>query len=40
MTDFIQRQKERRKGHPESATPGDPYHVQIPNLDPIADAKK
>ena len=29
-----------RKGHPETAPPGDPSHMQTPNPDTIADAKK
>ena len=29
-----------RKGHPETAPPRDPSHLQTPNLDTIADAKK
>ena len=29
-----------RKGHPETAPPGDPSHTQTPNPDTIADAKK
>jgi hypothetical protein len=26
-----------RKGHPETAPPGDPSHIQTPNPDTIAD---
>ena len=29
-----------RTGHPETAPPGDPAHIQAPNPDYIADAKK
>ena len=29
-----------RKGHPETAPPGDPFHTQSPNEDTIVDAKK
>ena len=29
-----------RKGHPETAPPGDPSHIQTPNPETIADAKK
>ena len=29
-----------RKGHPETAPPGDPSHIQTPNPDTIVDAKK
>jgi hypothetical protein len=29
-----------RKGHAETAPPGDPSHMQTPNLDTVADAKK
>ena len=28
------------KGYLETAPPGDTYHMQTPNLDTIADAKK
>ena len=31
---------EGRKGHPETAPPGDPSHTQTPNTDIIVDAKK
>ena len=27
------------KGHPETAQPGDPSHMQLPNLITVADAK-
>jgi len=27
------------KGHPETSQPGDPSHMQIPNLENIVDAK-
>jgi hypothetical protein len=30
----------QRKFHPEPAPPGDPSHIQTPNPDTIADAKK
>jgi hypothetical protein len=30
----------KRKGHPETAPPGDPSHIQTPNPDTIVDAKK
>ena len=26
-------------GHPETAQPGDPSHMQLPNLITVADAK-
>jgi hypothetical protein len=29
-----------RKGHPETAPPGDPSHIQSPNPDAIVDAGK
>jgi hypothetical protein len=29
-----------KKGHPETASPGDPSHKQPPNPDPIAYANK
>jgi hypothetical protein len=29
-----------RKGHPEMDSPGDPSHIQTPNTDTTADAKK
>jgi hypothetical protein len=32
--------KDRRKGHPETAPPWDPSHLQTPKLDVIVDAKK
>jgi hypothetical protein len=32
--------KDRRKGHTETAPPGDLYHLLTPNPDNIADAKK
>jgi hypothetical protein len=28
------------KGHPETAPPGDPSHIQSPNLDVIMNARK
>jgi hypothetical protein len=28
------------KGHPETALPEDPSHIQSPNADTIVDAKK
>jgi hypothetical protein len=31
---------ETGKGHPETALPGDPSHIQTPNPDTIEDAKK
>jgi hypothetical protein len=31
---------ERKKGHPETAPPGDPSHIQTPNPDTIVDVKK
>jgi hypothetical protein len=40
---FLQGQgwsRDRRKGHPETALPRDPSHLQTPNPDTIADAKK
>jgi hypothetical protein len=39
----IQRQnveQRQRKGHPETALPGDPYHIQSPIPDTIVDANK
>jgi hypothetical protein len=33
-------QKEVRKGHPETAPPREPSHVQTTNPDTIAHAKK
>ena len=32
--------KDWRKGHPETAPPGDPSHTQFPNPDTIVDANK
>ena len=32
--------RDGRKGHPETTLPGDPSHIQTPNPDFIADAKK
>ena len=29
-----------RKGHPETAPPGDPPHIQSPNPDTVVNAKK
>jgi hypothetical protein len=29
-----------RKGHPETASPRDPSHIQTPNPDTILDARK
>jgi hypothetical protein len=29
-----------RKGHPETAPPGDPFYIQLPNPDTVVDAKK
>jgi hypothetical protein len=29
-----------RKGHPKTAPPGDPFHIQSPNADNSVDAKK
>ena len=29
--------KDLRKGHPETVPPGDPSHIQLPNLNSIAD---
>jgi hypothetical protein len=29
-----------RKGHPETALPGNPFHIQSPNADTIVNAKK
>ena len=26
--------------HPETVPPGDSFHIQLPNLDTIVDAKK
>jgi hypothetical protein len=40
----IQRQsvwdRDRRKDHPETFPPGDPFHIQSPNADTFVDAKK
>ena len=32
--------RDYRKGHAETAPPGDLYYIQTPNLGTIADAKK
>ena len=32
--------RDGRKGHPETASPRDPFQLQTPNPDTIADAKK
>ena len=39
-TNISNKSEQCRKGHPETAPPGDPFHLLTPNLDTIADAKK
>ena len=34
------RAKTEAKGHPETVTPTDSSHIQLPNTDTIVDAKK
>ena len=29
--------RDRKKGHPETAPPGDPFYIQSPNSDTIVD---
>ena len=30
----------KKKGHPKTVPPGDPFHIQLPNPDTIVDANK
>jgi hypothetical protein len=32
--------RDGRKGHPETSPPGNPSHIQPPNLESVVDARK